>query len=334
MLNILFILVIASSGLGFNQPAGEEQDKSGSDTAGENRDSNTSRRDARRQERRERWSRYAESTPEDRRRMRVDRMVEWTARNYELDDVQKELVRREIEAAQEERRMAMGADAAEFDRLQAEMIRLRTSEDREDGDRRRGRDDPEVQKLREQLRAIEDKYPRNWDESIARIEKLLPEEQARAGHQRLEARRERSSDRRERRRDRDESRLDRKQSMRRMRTLDESKPTAETIPTIAPPAAPPAHPWEQYVENYISHNELTPTQASSAMAILKDLRTRAEAIEHSQRDKRAEIEKLSDKSKQSAGLAELNAPVNQLFEELQRRLDGLLTAAQRERTGR
>lgn len=168
---------------------------------------------ARRARRRERWQRFRGATPEERRQLRSERMVEMAARTYELDDSQKELVRNEIESIGVERRAAMGDQAEEYDKLREKMSKFwqqrreqAGEQDGERGDRRRFwrglRDDPEFRKLRDQMREIDQKYPFSWRDSLKRVESLLPEEQAAKGRAKLEERFQRRDRGREQRRDR------------------------------------------------------------------------------------------------------------------------------------
>ncbi len=87
--------------------------------------------------------------------------------------------------------------------------------------------------------------------------------------------------------------------------------------------------WELYVQQFTKRCELTSTQANAAMSILKDLRTRAVQIEQFNKDRIAAAEQIKDPAARRARLKELRAPISRLFDELKKRLDGLLTAAQR-----
>ncbi|MFQ5430858.1 MAG: hypothetical protein ACE5E1_11165 [Phycisphaerae bacterium] len=97
--------------------------------------------------------------------------------------------------------------------------------------------------------------------------------------------------------------------------------------------ARPLDQWEQYVRDFIRAHELTPTQTNSALSILKDQSARAAWIANSNRDRIAAAKKLKDAKLRKQRLAELHKPIDDLFMELQRRLEGLLTAAQRKRSG-
>jgi hypothetical protein len=87
--------------------------------------------------------------------------------------------------------------------------------------------------------------------------------------------------------------------------------------------------WELHVQQFTERYELTSTQANAALSILKDLRIRAVQIEQFNKDRIAAAEQIKDPAARRARLEELRAPIGQLFDELKKRLDGLLTASQR-----
>lgn len=344
------------------------------------RDSNRTpeEREKRRARNRERWERYRNATPEARRQMRTDRMVDMAARAYELDDTQKELVRGEIYTLREERRLAMGPTAEEYDALRGQMFEFfqrRREQAREEGEEggdrgrfwRGMRDDPKFQKLRERMREIEREHPFDWEQSMKRVEALLPEEQVRKGHERLEERFERFRSRRQRGEERRARREERRAlekglskadpaggmkadrdallkqaiteaqknladgslSQEQRRALIKRLEEAARGDETAKPL--PLHPWEKYVREYVITYALTPAQQSAANSILKECRTRADRIERVNAPKNEEAEALKDASARSKRLAELKKPIDKLFEELKSRLDGLLNASQRKK---
>jgi len=166
------------------------------------------------EERRELWRKRVEemrtATPDQRRSMELDRMLEFTARSYELDDEQKQTVRAEMEKMSAEYRKSLGEDAEEMDKLRDRMSEYwlqrmgeaRPGEDgRQDGADRgadRGGDgrfgdgrfgpwnDPKFRELSQRLRELNEKHPLDWRGSIERIEKLLPPAQVEKARQRRE----------------------------------------------------------------------------------------------------------------------------------------------------
>lgn len=318
------------------------------------------------EEMRQRWERFRTASPEERRRQFTERMVDMAAWNYELNDTEKDVVRREMEKMSAERRTAMGATADEYDRLRDEMFQFwaRPPAEGEAGGRERFermREDPKFQEMRRRMREIEEQHPFNWEESVKRVENLLPPEKVAKGRARIEqfrrgfeerrrdgersgGDRPRGDDRMERRRgenradrprrddsanrtdpDRGRDRARRRGDARR----DGQRPNADQAPLAGPGVERPLHPWERYVQKFVVDNALSPSQVSAAYSILKDVRTRADRIESSNRDALLLAEKITDPAAKKKRIDELSKPVNDLFEELKRRCDGVLTAEQR-----
>jgi len=296
---------------------------------------------------RERMERYRNASPAERANLRLDGMVEMTARNYELDETEKATVRREMETMQAERRALMGPDADEQDRLREKMFefwnRPREGGNNEDGrpDWRGMRDNPEFRELQEKLRALDEKYPFDWQASVARVEKVLPPEKVAKGRARMEERRNQWQNR-ERDRDRDAGRgRDRDRGRDRRgdrgergdrRRRGESGGAASTPPST--PAVEPArvealvkttkatHPWEEYVLGFSAKYKLDAAQVASAQAVLKDSLTRGSKLES---DEAARLGAAAGQKRSP----ELTAALDQIFKELKGRLDALLTAEQR-----
>ncbi|MFQ5424221.1 MAG: hypothetical protein ACE5F9_09610 [Phycisphaerae bacterium] len=284
--------------------------------------------------------------------MRIDRFTRMASRTYKLSDVQTPMVRNEIESIQVERRAAMGPDALEYDRLRDEMTKFWSDRSRANGDEnprqhwREVRRDPKLRELRDQMRKLDEKYPFDWEASIQRIERLLPEEQAKKGRERWEKRRQQWRQRRnERNRSRgpagnrspDEARGAPGGNLPAQKPLAKSgaaKPSPDhpsKIKENAPAARPAAlGPWEKYVHDFIPRHGLTPAQKAAALAILKELQTRAAQFRQANADRIAKARRIADAKVRQERLGDLNKPLDQLFEELQKRLDGLLTAAQRD----
>ncbi|HWL93201.1 MAG TPA: hypothetical protein VNT79_06675, partial [Phycisphaerae bacterium] len=191
----VFLVSFASSASGQNQPEPDEkQDESGGRSREERQDDRRERRggegrEGRGRDRvrgdRDRWERFRNATPEERERMRADRLVEMAGRTYELTDEQRTLVKGEIEKMGEERKALMGADYDRYQQLREQMFSYWRDRSANEGegrpDWRAMRNNPEFQKLREELRSLEQKYPLDWDASMRRVESLLPPEQAAKG---------------------------------------------------------------------------------------------------------------------------------------------------------
>lgn len=296
-----------------------------------------------RQQWRERMERYRNATPAERANLRLEGMVEMTARNYDLNDAEKATVRHEMEAMQAERRAAMGADAEEYDRLREKMFeywnRPREGGNAGGGDRpdwQRMRDNPEFRELQEKLRALDEKYPFDWQASVARVEKVIPPEKVAKGKARMEERRAQWQNRDRNRdggqgRDREGRRNRGDRGDRQRRFESGSEPSTLTPPTAAaePAKVEPilktskaVHPWEEYTNSFSARYKLDSAQIASAQSILKDSLTRATKLEQDDaaRSGNAQTGKKSP---------ELTAALDSIFKELKGRLDALLTAEQR-----
>jgi len=292
--------------------------------------------------------------------MRTQRIVEMATRRYDLNETQKTMARGEIEQMEAQRHAAMGAAALEYDRLQEEVFRI-WSGPQPDGadtsggrDRWRGlRDDPRFAEIRKRMREIERKFPLDWEAALKRVETLLPPEQVERARQRGQERSAALAAARQQRRARQPDRSNdavtpgpgREGSNRPQGTgagrsaatnalqpgaHSESDPLKrDAAEAERARAAASVHPWEQYVKKFIAEHELTDAQANAALAILKDARTRAGQIEKASAERIAAARQIPDRSARDKRLAELNQPVDRLFDELKQRLDSLLTAAQR-----
>jgi hypothetical protein len=102
-----------------------------------------------------------------------------------------------------------------------------------------------------------------------------------------------------------------------------------------PEAYLPLDQWESHARRFIAQHQLDEGQKTSVMAILKEVQGRARAYRRSHRHDYDRLEKILRQSKGDdiegarADLAALDGPLREQFEEFCRRLDGLLTDAQR-----
>jgi len=103
------------------------------------------------------------------------------------------------------------------------------------------------------------------------------------------------------------------------------------------PSEIPLDRWEGYVKEFIRTHDLDKAQANQAMAILRDVRQRAKQYQDKNKDefKRIDRESAVSGPDRRAVLREqlkyLQAPLNDLFDELRSRLDGVLGSNQRSR---
>ena len=257
----------------------------------------------------------------------------------------------------------MGPDAEEYDRLRDQMTEFWSSDRGNDtGDRgsrwREMRNDPKFREMRERMREFESKYPFDWQASVARIEKLLPEQQVKKGRERRQNRRgwggRRDRERRNRADRTDDVKLLRdradlvEQAKRAGRAGDAKRLMGEADgraagpgqrdtpndgkPKDSRPPPRPLHPWVKYTQAFGERHDLSQTQAASAESILKDVLSRAGQIESGNAARIAKAERVLDAAVREKRLAELRRPIDQLFDELKKRLDDVLTAAQRSKS--
>jgi hypothetical protein len=89
--------------------------------------------------------------------------------------------------------------------------------------------------------------------------------------------------------------------------------------------SPRAARWRRFVENYSGRHDFTPAQRTAAEAILRDVEARAAAFELGHG---ATLQSLIDSGRTKEAAKKL-APLDELFRELQKRVDRLPTAEQR-----
>lgn len=254
---------------------------------------------------RERMEQTARATPEERRQMRVDWQVSMMTQTYELNDEQRAMVRAEFERSSREYRKSLGRDAEQMDRLRREMRefwRERTRSGESAGPNRWQslRSDPKFIELRERMQTMRRDHPYDWQDTIERVEKLLPEDQVTAGRERRRQWIGRWSERGDGFTDRPE----------------------------AQPASS-ANDWAQYTKEFIERHKFDAAQTASARAILGDVEDRAVSVRRTQEDARAELAALPDGPEKKQRLQALDEPLRRLFAELQNRLQRLVTEQQR-----
>lgn len=96
-------------------------------------------------------------------------------------------------------------------------------------------------------------------------------------------------------------------------------------------SARPLSDWERYVRDFIKRYDLTPSQTNAALSILKEMKLRAVQVDKANRSAKVAAEKIADARERRRRLSELNKLVDDLFHQLNRRLENLLTAAQRQK---
>lgn len=98
------------------------------------------------------------------------------------------------------------------------------------------------------------------------------------------------------------------------------------------------HEWVRYVREFVTRNECTDAQKTSAQSILQELLTRSERYRKtsskqidSVRAQMSAAKSPAERDKLKAELDRLEAPLKAMFDELKSRLEALLTAEQRTR---
>ncbi|MBN1345662.1 MAG: hypothetical protein JXQ73_23420 [Phycisphaerae bacterium] len=120
--------------------------------------------------------------------------------------------------------------------------------------------------------------------------------------------------------------------------LGQTDPARRGGVIVADQKVRPLDKWESFVKDFIKRHGLDEAQTNSAMAILEELKTQAEDYETRHRGEMAKLERAVQaadpevKPRYQGQLDDLRRPVADLFQELQDRLDGLLTASQRQGT--
>jgi len=261
---------------------------------------------------------FIHATPEERKRMRAERMTPMDDRilnAYRLDEDQRAQCDQVRQAFWEEHRQEMGKKT--FNRaggLRGSLAE-RLREHLDAGKRMRNGEappsklppvhsDPVLEGLRDELDDIDRQYPTDWSELADRIEDVLPAEQARAGRQRLA----------------EQFPFD--ISARHGEKFEANKADSA--------AGTPLDRWEAYLARFVRRYDLTAAQLDAADSILAEVRARAADLDQSmradvERNERAELEDEAHARK-----VVYTFDVADLFETYQDRLQALLTSAQRE----
>jgi hypothetical protein len=103
---------------------------------------------------------------------------------------------------------------------------------------------------------------------------------------------------------------------------------APARPVLAPASAP-VDAWTQYVQQFIASYKIDDAQQQVAWSILKELKGRAQEYRISHKPDYDAVGKITDKTQHDRQLQTLDAPIDQMFEELKTRLMLIPTEAQR-----
>jgi hypothetical protein len=268
---------------------------------------------------------YMQAGPEERRDLRANRIVEMIDRTYQLDPAQKQTVTDEVRRMQREYYAGLGPDAAELDKLESKMSdfwRKQSATSRPARGRRLMRD-PEFRSLSDRIWEIRRNHPFDFEQATSRIESLLPPDQVAKGRERREQFRQRM----------ETFRQERSERPRRSRpdNADSTSPAApDSARSPTPVIEQPRHPWEVFANEFSAQHRLTASQQAAVRAIVKDLIARDTAYQASHAAELAALARAEPGPERDAQRTQLEAPTQDMFNELKSRLDDLLTADQRD----
>ena len=304
--------------------------------------------------------RYWSATRAERREMArkaSERMESRIIRLYELDDAQAVKMRGELKAMRESHKAAMGPASDELRRLRrlrvdhatviveqavAQVRRIRDHYMVGGSDRLEElkaefendpmmqppphpRDDPVFVDIGRRIRAIDRKYPFDWNKAMDRIERFLPKEQAAKGRKRLMAE--------------VPHRFTGIRTPSKPEKLDPEKVRRNRAAVRAAieksvPADIWVHPWERHVRRFIKQHHLTEAQTVAAMSNLKELRNQAAGIEQAIAAEVTMVRDQRDEREMIQSVRAYKQDIHQLLNQLNARLDNLLTTSQRQNTKR
>ncbi len=111
--------------------------------------------------------------------------------------------------------------------------------------------------------------------------------------------------------------------------IDLRPATAEPAVSMSAPTDEPNDAWGRYVEHFIATYELDAPQQSQALSILKELRGRAREYRSSHKAEYEAASSSVDKKKRQQQIQTLDAPVDEMFQELKDRLAVIPTETQK-----
>jgi len=286
-----------------------------------------------------------------------ERMADRIIRLYELDDAQAVKARGELKAMREAHQAAMGPAYDELRRLRrltvdhatmiveqamAKVRRIRDYYAVGDPGRLeelkaefendpmmqplpRPRNDPVFVDIGRRIREIDRKYPFDWNKAMDRIERFLPKEQAAKGRKRLM--------------EEVPHRFIGIRTPSKPVKLDPEKARRNRAAVRAAikksvPADIWVHPWKRHVRRFIEEHHLTEAQSVAAMSILKELRDQAAGIEQAIAAEVTMVRDQRDEREMIQSVRAYKQDIHQLLNQLNARLDNLLTTSQRQNAKR
>ncbi len=272
----------------------------------------------------DRWQRFQDATPAEREQMRArwrEPMRERIIRIYEVDASQEKRIRKEVDAIYARHCAGLDALFEEAKRLDEAMRdyaaafkkRWRKGErddSMEAGEAvlRRLQDDPQYQDFLDRRREIEGSCQIDWNDALKTIEKRLPQARVLKGRGRLAAELP--------------HRCCRLWIEDAPITVQNERKDAEAI-----------HPWEAHVQRFIELHRLSAGQTGAARSILREVRRRAAQVDRQRFEELAAAHDFGDGAALPARVEEFELRTDDLFDELNMRLDALLTTSQRDAPG-
>ncbi|UCD29994.1 MAG: hypothetical protein JSV03_05830 [Planctomycetota bacterium] len=254
------------------------------------------------------WGRLGESffadpeVLENRIDRSVERYIERFTSRYDLNDKQVEQVRNRLEE--------LKADELIHVELYREERQLLGEELRELWKKRNAGEEIDTERMREifdQLRKIwRDSPLLNSFHATSEVEKLLPADQVAKGRERRE------------------------KSIREFQKRQEERMWLRRVEQGRLQGSGDRDWWDRHVEIFIDKYRLDSFQQSSAYSILRTLKQERDRYRESKLDEYKEALKIDNPDQRSVRMSKLNKPIDGLFEELNKRLNRIPTAAQKE----
>ncbi len=276
----------------------------------------TSRTDLPCEKKSDRWQRYQNATPYQRKQMRArwrEPMRDRIIRIYEVDASERKMILEEVNAIYAEKATVF-EEAKRLDEAISNYTATFTKELRleerndamktEEAVLRRLLNDPKYQFLLDRRKEIERSCQIDWNDALKRIEKLLPKVQVQKGRDRLDIELP--------------HRCCKLWIEDETTNIDEQRDDDETV-----------HPWEAHVERFIERYRLNVGKIGAARSLLREIRQRASQVDRRRFKELAAAHSLGDSVALQAHIEEFELRIDDLFDELNMRLDALLLSSQR-----
>lgn len=294
--------------------------------------------------------RAAKEVSRSRTKHTVDRYLQYYSRMYKLDEKQKAQFRQTLEDLAEQQSAFIRDWEPKFIQLQE---KVRSAQEQAKSTEVSKDVQEELRRALENMRA---EMPLNDDKIRITLEAMLPAEQVEAGRERLEDHRNRQKQQTTARDERRIMERDALGGMYRVEAPAKPKVARSEGAKLAP--APPARetpkpveatpqprrpsgdlqtkvlsPWEEYGERFIAHFRLDPAQQEAVRQIVKDLMDRRADYDAKHAADYQALENMTDPKRRAEEQAALDRPINEMFEELPKRLNDIPTTAQLENCG-